>query len=213
LLIPLSREHWTVVGKTRSGKTYAVKKSLEAVKSGVLFFNTQLEDMPASFVRADGDNSMMQIKKALRAGKKVDFQPDVNKDIRAKQLIHIVNELYDGSTHDMYLVADECHLYKKEALDALTQIATTGLKWGIAGIFLSQRFQKIDNTLVTQSSRFVMFETNLEPDSYFREYGIPIDDIQARIGKMDFVPCPDGVLRPLAYCLFDGRVVEGAYRV
>lgn len=211
-MIPFSAGHWTVIGKTRSGKTYATKKSLAAVKCGVLFFNVQLEDMPRGFIKADGDNEIEQIREALRAGKKINYVPSVNKAIRENELDYIIQSFYDGSEHDFFLAVDECHLFGRQATDSMIQIATTGLRFGLKGVFLSQRMQNIDKTLVTQSTNYVWFETNLE-SQYFRAKGIPIDEIDRRLESMPKIMGPDGQHHSYAYCLFDGRNVEGAFKV
>lgn len=211
-MIPFTNGHYTVIGKTRSGKTYAVKKSLDAIKSGVLFFNVQQEEMPKNFITADGDNDLKQIRAALAQGDKINFIPSTNRQHWNRQLEYIVQGFYDGRTHDFYFVADECHLADVKATDSLIQIATTGLRFGIRGVFLSQRMANIDKTLVTQSTNYVIFETNLEAQ-YFRAKGIPIDEIERRIQTMPKLKGPDGIERPYAYCLFDGREVSGPFRV
>jgi hypothetical protein len=205
LLIPFDEGITTVVGRTRSGKTYGTMKSLAAVKQGVLFFNTQLEqDIPKNFSEADGSNSFEQIRSALRKGKKINFLPSTVDAKRKAQLTKIIDLFFDGSMDDFYFVVDEVHLYTddKEAKAALIRLATTGLRFGKRGVWISQRGAKIDNTLMSQSTRFIFYETSME-GQYYKNYSIPMEDISARIvegGKY-------------SYCVFDCKTVEGAYKV
>lgn len=212
MLIPFDNTGATVVGRTRSGKTYGVKKSLAAQKGGVLFFNTQLEDMP--FTKADGSNNIEQIKAAMRAGKKINFMPSTVTAVRKAQLTYLINEFFDGSDYDFHFVVDEVHLYtdERESKDACVRLATTGLRFGIKPIWISQRGAKVDNTLMTQSTLFVFYETNME-GNYYKQYGIPHEEIEQRINAMPLHHCPDGQKRTLAYCTFDGKKVDGAFKV
>lgn len=204
MLIPFDEGITTVVGRTRSGKTYGTMKSLAAERRGVLFFNTQWEDVPKGFVKADGKNTFDQIRETLRKGKKVNFLPSTVDSVRKAQLTFLINNFFDGSMDDFFFVVDEVHLYTddKAAKAALVRLATTGVRFGKRGVWISQRGAKIDNTLMTQSTRFIFYETNME-GQYYKQYGIPHDDIASRIvagGKY-------------SYCVFDGKTVEGAYKV
>lgn len=201
-MIDFQGGHTTVIGLTRSGKTYATKKSLEKAGKAVLFFNTQHEDMPKSFVVADGDNHYEQLNRALKQMKKINFLPDTDTTIAQKQLAYLINKLYDGSKHDMILVVDEIHLFEKEALKNCIRVATTGLRFGITGVWISQRPANINNTLMTQSNQFVIFETNME-SNYFKQYGIPHEDIRQRLeqgGKY-------------SYCTYNFKDVKGPDKV
>lgn len=203
MLIDFSRGHSTIIGITRSGKTYATKKSLSNVREGVIFFNTQLEEMPNSFINVSCNDNITVIKKAIQKGLKINYKPCLDSDIRDKELMYIVDMLYTrGNTNKMYLVVDEVHLYEKESLKKLIQVATTGLRFGIAGIWISQRPANIDNTLMTQSNQFIIFDTNME-SQYFTRYGMPADEIKKKIevgGKF-------------SYCLYNFKEVVGPYKV
>lgn len=177
--------HSTVIGLTRSGKTWATKQSLARRKEGVIFFNIQLEDMPKPFVEANCKNSLGQIVAAIKKGKKINYLPQRNNEMRELELIALINICYDaGFTQkkNIFFAVDEVHLYKKAALDKLEEIATTGLRFGVNGIFISQRPANISNTLMTQSSQMVIFKTNME-STYFQRYSMPADLIQDRLSK------------------------------
>lgn len=200
--IPLGDEHTTVLGLTRHGKTYALKKTLSQAKEGVFFFNTQLETMPSNFVEASGDNSWEQIDYLLQQGKKVNFLPDTDKERRQKQLKIIIKNLYDGSKRSVRFVVDEAHLFKKDSLAMVQEIATTGLRFGIKGVFISQRGALMDNTLISQSNKYVFFYMGQHDREYFKNYGFPMEDIQQRIGGEKYL-----------FCTYDNKKIEGSFKI
>ncbi len=203
MLINFKNGHSTVIGITRSGKTYATKKSLEKVKEGVLFFNTQYEEMPTNFIKVNAYDDVKVIINALKANKKINYIPQLDSNIRDKELIYLIDNLYKrNSEKRIYLVVDEVHLYEKESLKALVKVATTGLRFGIYGIWISQRPANIDNTLMTQSNQFVIFATNME-NSYFDRYGIPAEKIKEKLKAGG----------QFAYCIYDFMEVRGSYKV
>lgn len=200
--IDLPEAHMTVLGQTQHGKTHLIKNTLNTVKGGgVFFFNTQLEPMPKNFIEASGANSWEQILGALEAGKKINFIPTTDSEKRSKQLETIIKKLYDGQKRDIRFVVDEAHLYKKGALSKMQEIATTGLRFGIKGIWISQRGALLDNTLISQSNFYVFFYLGLTDQKYFREYGFPMEEIQSRINKEKYL-----------FCTYDGKEIEGAYK-
>lgn len=200
--IPLGDEHTTVLGLTRHGKTYAMKKTLANVSEGVFFFNTQLENMPSSFVEASGANSFEQIDAYLQQGKKINYLPSTDKEKRQYELKCIIKKLYDGNKRDIRFVVDEAHLFKKDALAQVQEIATTGLRFGIKGVFISQRGALMDNTLISQSNRYIFFAMNPHDRDYFTNYGFPMDDVQNRIRGEKYL-----------FCVYDNKEVTGAYKI
>lgn len=200
--IPLDDCHIVVLGLTRHGKTYALKKSLASVSEGVFFFNTQLEEMPGTFIDASGANAWEQIDGLLEEGRKVNFLPSTDKEARQKQLQVIIKKLYDGRKRNIRFVVDEAHLFKKEALAAVQEIATTGLRFGIRGVFISQRGALLDNTLISQSNQYIFFYMNNHDREYFKNYGFPIEEIQERINGEKYL-----------FCTYDNKEIKGAFKI
>lgn len=198
--------HTVVIGITGSGKTYAIKQSLRGVRNrGVLFFNTQFEDMPNDFIKTGGRDSLSSIKQALRGGHKLNFLPSDDLEIQKEQLSAIIKALYDGSTvWNIIFVVDEVHLFcdDRQSKRQLIRLATTGRRFGIAGVFISQRPAEIHNTLMTQSRKFVIFQTNMETE-YFKRYKMPYQQIE------------DGLLRggEFSYIEYDWRNYCGPFRI
>lgn len=202
-LIDFGEGHTTVVGMTRSGKTYAVQKSLEKVKQGVLFFNTQHIPVSNIFIDADGSDDEKVLVQELRKGGKINFTP--SREIRWKQLRALINILYKATERakmDIYIVVDEVHLTDKEALKSCIELATTGISWGLKGIFISQRPANIDNTIMTQSNQFVFLKTSMEK-GYFERYDLPYDAIKEGLEKGG----------QYAYMTYDFHDLKGAFKV
>lgn len=194
--------HTVVFGMTRHGKTYAMKKTLNVVKEGVFFFNTQHEEMPKNFRDATGANSFEQIIDALERGQKINYLPALDKEKRQKELELIIRRLYDGEKRNIRFVVDESHLFKKSALNMLQEIATTGLRFGIKAVFITQRGALLDNTLISQSNKFVFFYTPNTDKEYFRGYGFPVEEIAEKINNEKYV-----------FVTYDGKNLEGAYKI
>lgn len=201
-LIQLGNNGTVIIGTTQHGKTTGAVESLKAVKQGVLFFNTQQIRFGAGWVKSDMQDDTDDLISALRSGHKINYEP--SRDYRQRELATLIDELFKAankSVLDIYIVVDEVHLYDKDALKACREIATTGLRWGIKPVWISQRPQAIDNYLMSQSTYWVMYKTYNEPESYFRQYGIPYTDINSRI--------PDKYY----YCTYNGATIDGPYRV
>ena len=110
--------HSIVLGQTQQGKTYATEKILMAQDGGVLFFNTQLEDMNG-YIKVDRNTSFKQIKGLLKIGKKLNYMPYPLLHIQMQEISYLINQLFDngGFTKDnaIYVAIDEVHLFTKQA--------------------------------------------------------------------------------------------------
>lgn len=212
--IEFLRGHVVVYGTTRHGKTYTVLRSLLKEKVGVFLFNSQYETCPRGFIKADGSTSIEVIISALKKGKKINFCPALDEEKRFKQMIYIIDKLFRaGFDEDNYIkfVVDEIHLYdEKEVLRKLKTIPTGGLKFGLEGVWITQRPQNLHKTFVSQSTYLIFFRTFGE-DKYFKGYNIPIEEINKRI---DANGKKDNRGRTFSYCLLHHwSIVEGAYRI
>lgn len=199
---PLNDGHTVVLGMTRHGKTWATMETFKNVKEGVLFFNVQQEETPKTFIKVDMFCSITTIIEALERGEKINYIPSTDLEIMAKEICLIIRNLYDGSKRNIYFIIDECHLFKKESLAQIQRIATTGLRFGIKGVFCSQRGALIDNTLISQSTFFVTFYNNQQDVNYWNGYGFPIEEMMERIGGEKYL-----------FCTYDGKEIKGAYKI
>lgn len=171
--------HTTVIGRTQSGKTWAVNRILKNQNKGVLFFNTQLEELPG-YIDIDKNTKFIQIKELLKKGYKLSYNPSTMLETQAQEITFLINQLFENGNFNkkdsIFIVIDEVHLFVKEGLSQVQRIATGGIKYGLNGIFLSQRPAQISNVLMTQSSSMLIFFVNME-SQYFKNYEIPIENI------------------------------------
>lgn len=205
-------QHKVIIGMTGTGKTYTTHGTLRKVSHGVLFFNTMHVSLPG-FVRATGASDLSDIMDLIEGGGKVDFRPHTDLSKSSKQLIAIINGLYDRRWTDFIFAIDEVHLYRKDALSALIRAITTGRNQGVEMACLTQRLALLDNTIMTQSPYKVIFKLENET-KYCEGYGIPYRLIEEMITKTD----PGGVNPktgkyepPHAYCTYFMGDVVGAF--
>jgi len=194
-------QHTTVIGRTQSGKTYAINRVLKAQNKGVLFFNTQLEDLPG-YIVIDKNTKFIQIKDLLQKGFKLSYNPSTMLEIQGQEISFLINQLFENGSftkeHSIFVVVDEVHLFIKESLSQICRIATGGIKFGLNGVFLSQRPAQISNVLMTQSAEMVIFFVNME-SQYFKNYEIPIEIILQNIAKNG----------QYSFCSYDFNKIEG----
>lgn len=201
-MIDFTRGHWCAAGRTQQGKTFTVSRLLGRQKSGVLFFNTGLQPLPNSYVRADGNNDIDLLIDALDSGEKINFIPHENHYIAEAQLAGIVKALFDGRKHDLHIVVDEAWEYRGIALNAMRKVTRRGLYWGIKLGTIVQRLANLNNDIMTMCETMVFFALHLER-KYFQRYELPYDDIVRRIEKGG----------KYSYCVFTNAQVEGAYKL
>lgn len=201
--------HTTIFGVTGSGKTYGALHSIKHEKEAVIFFNTKhdYKSVPKSFLVMGPENSYIQMKRAIVRGRKINFLPSRDERIRAKQLVNLIRFLFDSSNTVVYLMIDEVHLYKdKGAYYKLMEVATTGRTFGnnssIRAVWMSQRPALIDNSLMSQSEKFIIFRCNLE-HKYLKSYGFPVEEMGPKFREGG----------EFSYLEFDMLNLTGPYKV
>jgi hypothetical protein len=183
------KEHSTVLGITRHGKTYATIKSLERLNNeAVFFYNTQHEKVGKSWTTVDPRlHEWEQVEYLLAKGKKINWLPSTKIDDMQKEIIFIVEKLYNGEMRNVRVAFDEVHLFTKGALKQIQRVATTGLRWGMRGVFISQRPAKVDNTLYTQSTNHVIFALGSADYQYLHGQGFPIEELKQKVKGEKYV--------------------------
>ena len=90
--------------------------------------------------------SFQQIENLLKRGEKINFNPPSYPEERNRMLALLVNKLYQSGFDKkkfIYLAVDEAHLYTdKSVLPELIRVATGGIRFGIKGVWISQRDRK-----------------------------------------------------------------------
>lgn len=202
----IGNEHGTVLGLTQHGKTYGMIKTLDSMKEPILFFNTNhtpLKGVKDKWYDATGGHDTNQIIYALKEGYKVNFLPSDDVDGMEKQLKAITDEIYkQGRSFSFRFVIDEVHLFRNEGKKALIRLASTGLGRGYKCIFISQRPAMIDNTLLTQSTKHIIFAIGLNDASYLKTNGFPSEEIMKRTAQEKYI-----------FVEFDQKTVKGGFMI
>jgi hypothetical protein len=208
-----SQDGSVLIGLTRTGKTTGALYSLQRQAKGVLFFNTQQIPFPRSWTRADADSSMEGIIDGLIAGEKIVWTPQ--REYRQQELRLLIGWLFKMAEQyedelDIYVVIDECHLFTGKALDSCIELATTGIRWGLKPVWISQRPARIDNTLISQATRFVVYDVSQAEYKWLAGYGYPSKEMSA---KLNSVRPADPEQRSRAYVVYNGWQLIGPQRV
>jgi hypothetical protein len=182
----IGNEHCTVLGLTQHGKTYGLIKTLDSMNEPILFFNTNdtsLKESKGKWIEGNGGHSIEQLLYALKKGYKVNFIPSDDVEGMEKQLGGIVKAVYQEGRFSFRFAIDEVHLFRKEGKQALIRLASTGLGRGYKCVFISQRGAMVDNTLLTQSTKHILFALGLNDYSYLKTNGFPSEDIKEKTGN------------------------------
>lgn len=200
-------KHTFVCGMTQSGKTTFVMNQLKKSKCPVIFFNPQNVKLGREYISTNKRDAVWNyVLRALKRGEKINFVPDLDDDIAAKELQYLINQLFKaGFTKDKpcIIAIDEAHMMSdsKEGKRALRKVANRGLTYGVHAVFISQRPANVEYTILTQSDQHVIFKTGYEKE-YFNRKGLNYDDIKRKIqAKGDH-----------AYVVWNGYELAGAYR-
>ena len=86
--------HTTVIGRTQEGKTYTINKILKNENNGVIFFNTQLEDLKG-YIKADKMTPFSQILNLLKKGQKINYFPDSRMEIQSQEIKFLIEKLFE----------------------------------------------------------------------------------------------------------------------
>lgn len=203
---PLPNGHVVVIGRTQNGKTFATMHTLTQTKDGVFFFNAQLVSTPNGFIKVNGDYSTEQIISLLKKGKKLNYLPSTDIKKMGKELVTITNSFYDYGEINMRYVIDEVHLFQmlgeKDALNACKRVATTGIRFGYKGVFLSQRPAMVDNTLYTQAIQNVIFNLGKNDVGYMKNLGFPVEEIMNKIDNTPYV-----------FVTYDDKEINGPFKI
>lgn len=203
-IISLGNHHIFVCGITRSGKTYFVKNAIKSIKYPVIFFNIQNEDMPQNYLRANEKMESAQIFDHLRHGGKIDFR--FSNDCRLADCMKIIGFfirklMIAGYTQarPVYIVIDEAHLLKGEALNGAIDASTRGLMRGCRLITITQRPALVNKTIYTQAADQYLFRLATSEASYLKTKGVDYE-------KCKQLWSENG---QYSYIYFDGMTLEG----
>lgn len=199
--------HELVVGRTRSGKTtYARARALKH-DGPVLFINTQEEDL-TGYIRCDKKAALTVLRSALDAGFKLNYIPSADDSQALLELRVLESLIFDvgrrlKSEKYLLLVVDETQVYAGNNMpdSPLYRVARRGIAHGVRGTYITQRPADINNLLITQCSRHVIFKTSWE-SQYFRRYGLPGEEIEKKLNE-----APD-----YSYLILEDGEIKGPYK-
>lgn len=205
-------EGTVVVGITRSGKTFGALRSLSKQGRGVLFVNTNNSPVPRGWTRASMGTDTQHMADELIGGGKIAYTPD--RRYRQQEVAALIAWLFDLSELsplDIYVAVDEVHLYSKAALNACIELATTGISHGLKPVWISQRPAMIHNTLITQATNLIAYDLSPAERRWLDQYRYPAQEIYDRLRAVDPPDYPK--TKSYGYIVYDGRQVQGAYKV
>lgn len=199
----LTAKHILVIGGTGAGKTYWVTKLCERLNCFV-FVNTQVEvevENVCQVVTFTPEDLLEIIGEGYT---KIEFIPSEDIDEAMEQLREIRRILFNlgevmypkrpPEEPTINFIIDEAQLYMpKMSRTDLDNIATRGRRWGVRGIFLTQRPQLLSSTAINLCEQQVIFLTGQYESKYFSGYKIPIE-----IHK-------EWLLKPYHFVMYDGR--------
>jgi len=205
--------HICVFGSTSSGKTYWSGYMFRQMPNWNIFFNTQAEPALSRDFGGYEVSGIEDFTEALTEGhrRRIVYTPESETIAEQQEEIsEIIDILYGigkimnaaGRRHIWcHLYIDEVHLLssKKSPFSMVDRIATQGKRYGVVGVFISQRPALVSQTLITQSDSQVIFRCNSYEIPYFERYGFPISEYKiwlarpyhyiidngVRIGKMN----------------------------
>lgn len=181
----LDAKHILVIGGTGAGKTYFVTRLCERLNT-FIFVNTQEEtevENICQVVTSEPDDIMELLSEGYT---KIEFIPSEDLDEAMQQLsdirlilFNLGGALYPRKSPEeptINFIIDEAQLYApKMSRTDLDNIGTRGRRWGVRGIFLTQRPQLLSSTLINLCEQQIIFRTGQYEGKYFSGYKIPIE--------------------------------------
>jgi len=178
-----------IFGATSSGKTYMAGHLFASLPNWNIFFNTQFEPVLHKKFGGYEVTGISALTKALEdKHRRIVYTPhSETPQGQQAELSEIIDILFAmgrifNTKGDRviwcHLYVDEVHLLspKKAPFDRLDRVATQGKRFGVIGVFISQRPALVSQTLITQSDKQIIYRCNTYEIPYFERYGYPIAD-------------------------------------
>ncbi len=206
---------------TRSGKSHFAAARASWHDGPVLVIDPQ--DSPCwRFPRASGRNTAREVIAAARAGGVV-YVPSWDDKKGRAEVVLLVAEVVEAARragaaagrakHSWLIVCDEAQAYAPEggAAGGLHLIARQGLRWGVQGVFISQRPADIAKAVISQAVRHYIFEPGAYGAPYFDKYGIPGEEVRRLLdlGREQFAGRAAGGAGPWPFVIWEGGRLKG----
>ena len=203
------RKNSVAVGMPRQGKSHFVKKELQKYEGAVLYINPKAGEKGKSpFIIADGRNTMTQIVRLLKKGKKIEYRLNGRRPDSAGEICALIDALLDAGFDEfspVMLAIDEMHYYEHDKeLDKKTrELAMTGVSLGVSSVFMSQRFANINYDAIAVCEDLYFFKLSEMERTYIMGKKWPYDEIMSRIEQKG----------KYSYCTISSdRGFEGAFK-
>jgi len=189
-------------GITGSGKTYHAIQYARGLNVPCIFVNPQQEDI-RGFIRADGSNSLQQVKRALKDNKKINYIPDMDKKKSVIEIDYLVKTLCELGKKTLF-VCDECDIWAGQGVSTspLFFVAQRGRKWGIEGLFISQSPSEVDKIILKNCEIQRVFRFNEFGEKYYRGYGYDTDKMRKMLEQKG----------EYSYILLENGAIKGAFK-
>lgn len=197
-----STGHVVVLGKTRSGKSYLVKRAIEQHRGGVLTVDTKAErDWPGYYLT--GRESLSGIYRDLAKGAHLAYVPSPDPEQALVALRKICLDVIRRRWKDLWLVVDEAQMYApKGAAGPLDYVASQGQGQGVRLVAITQRAQMLSHTILTQAEQVYLFYMARWEDPYLKGYGIDGDALRTTLSDAG----------KYCYMVYDGAAISGPFR-
>lgn len=190
----------------RTGKTFWVTRLCQRLDS-FIFVNTQ-EEVEVENICQAVTSTPEDILELIGEGyTRIEFIPSEDLDEAMEQLQEIRGILFalgermypkrPPEEPTMNFIIDEAQLYMpKMSRTDLDNIATRGRRWGVRGIFITQRPQLLSSTAINLCEQQIIFLTGQYESKYFSGYKIPIEQHK------------EWLLRQYHFVMYDGKVIK-----
>ena len=219
----MALEHESISGMTRSGKSYGAAARGRRHTGPLLVIDPQ--DSPCwPWPRADRYNSAAEVIESGRRGGVV-YVPAWNDRQGRAEVALLVAEVFEAAKRAgaqagragraWLVICDEAQVYAPEggAPGGLHYIARQGLRWGVQGVFVSQRPADIAKSVLSQAVRHYIYEPGEFGAPYFERYGIPGEEVRRLLsdGRQKFAARAAGGAGPWPYVVWEKGRLSGPY--
>jgi len=173
LIENIAKRHTSIVGQTRSGKTYATRlilKELQGRGIHTIFFDPKHDDDYAD-LGTICYTPMQFYAKLLSRTPHIIYRPNPEKAKRQQELTRIIDLTFEVSKTRGYksirrvVAIDEVQLMvKKGGNDGIEKLWTVGAGQGILGLAITQRIQLLNETIWSQSENKILFKVEDRPE-------------------------------------------------
>lgn len=183
--------HTDIVGTTGSGKSSLAKHLYREAPGYGIYVNTGAEsDVPGHTVdisRGDTwDISLLNDHSRLNVIPEGEPEADAELMARIQADLFALGENIDHERGRFYVFVDEAHEYaplSAEGDNPVVRMAKRGRRHNVRLFPISQAPADLSKAVVREANYHVIFAIGTYSENYFKNYGMPADEIQEAVGK------------------------------